>query len=266
MFYQRTRAFCLLVVLASTACAAGKDWPQWRGPNRDGISTETGLLKEWPSNGPPLAWQTKGLGSGMSSVAIARERIFTQGAANKNGQRGVFVTALNRADGKEIWSAAITTGREPQPNGTPTVDGALLFAVGNDGDVACLETETGKLVWKKNFGADFRGKCMSGWGYSESPLVDGDLLICVPGASDAGIAALNKMSGRVVWKSAIPNLGRKGQDGAGYTGVVVSHGAGVKQYVTLMGRGLVGVRANDGRFLWGYNKIANGTADRKSVV
>jgi outer membrane protein assembly factor BamB len=164
MFRQHTLTFCLLLALASTAFAADKDWPQWRGPNRDGISTETGLLKEWPSDGPPLAWRTKGLGRGMSSVAIADGRVFTQGAANKNGQRGVFVNALDPADGKEIWSAAITTGREPQPNGTPTVDGRLLFAVGNDGDVACLETETGKLVWKKNFGSDFGGKCMSSWG------------------------------------------------------------------------------------------------------
>src|SRR6266496_2439434 len=232
-----TRLFCFLLVLAFTACAAGKDWPQWRGPNRDGISTETGLLKEWPSGGPPLAWRTKGLGRGMSSVAIANGRIFTQGAANKNGQRGVFVTALNPADGKEIWSTAITTGREPQPNGTPTVDGQLLFAVGNDGDVACLETETGNLVWKKNFGSDFGGKCMSGWGYSESPLVDGDRFICVPGAADAGIVALNKQTGAFVWKSVIPDLGRNGQDGAGYTGVVISQGAGVKQYVTYMGHG-----------------------------
>jgi len=101
MFHQRTLRFCLL--LASTALAAGKDWPQWRGPNRDGISTETGLLTKWPGDGPPLAWRTKGLGRGMSSVAIANGRIFTQGAANKNGQRGVFVTALTLGDGTEVW-------------------------------------------------------------------------------------------------------------------------------------------------------------------
>jgi outer membrane protein assembly factor BamB len=261
MFHKHPFALCLLLVLASGALVGGKDWPQWRGPNHDAISTETGLLKVWPTNGPPLAWRTKGLGRGMSSVAIANRRIFTQGAATKNGQRGVFVTALNLSNGQEIWSTAVTTERDSKPNGTPTVDGPLLFAVGNDGDVACLQTDTGKLVWKKNFGSDFGGKCMSGWGYSESPLVDGDRLICVPGGTDAGIVALNKQTGDVVWKSAIPSLGRKGQDGAGYTGVVMSQGAGVKQYVTLMGRGLVGVRASDGKFLWGYNRIANGTAD-----
>ena len=251
----------LSLLCSTTLLGAPGDWPQWRGTKQDGISTETGLLKEWSTNGPPLAWRIKGLGRGMSSVAIANGRIFTQGAIKKNSQHGVFVTALNLADGKQIWSTAITTNRDPQPNGTPTVDGPLLFAVGNDGDIACLETATGKLVWKKNFGSDFGGKCMSGWGYSESPLVDGDRLIVVPGATDAGIAALNKRTGELIWKSEVPNLGRKGQDGAGYTGVIISQGAGVKQYVTLMGRGLASVRASDGKFLWGYNKIANGTAD-----
>ena len=102
------------------------------------------------------------------------------------------------------------------------MDGRLLFAVGNNGDLACLESDTGKLVWKKSYPADFGGKCMSGWGYSESPLVDGDRLIVVPGAPDAGMAALNKKTGEVIWKSEQPDFGRAGKDGAGYTGVVIS--------------------------------------------
>ncbi|MEN9574268.1 MAG: Serine/threonine-protein kinase AfsK [Verrucomicrobiota bacterium] len=251
----------LALVTTATATASAPDWPQWRGPKQDGISTEKGLLKEWPSDGPPLAWRTKGVGSGMSSVSIANGRIYTLGKRNRDGAQGVFVTALNLADGSEAWATAITTGGGPNPNGTPTVDGKLLYAVGNNGDLACLESDTGKLVWKKNFSADFGGKCMSGWGYSESPLVDGDRLIVVPGAPDAGIAALNKQTGEVIWKSEQPDIGRAGKDGAGYTGVVISQAAGVKQYVTLTGRGLVGVRASDGKFLWGYNRIANGTAD-----
>ncbi|NBV21425.1 MAG: polyvinylalcohol dehydrogenase [Proteobacteria bacterium] len=251
----------LTLTLITTAAASAPDWPQWRGPKQDGISTEKGLLKEWPSDGPPLAWRVNGVGSGMSSVSVANGRIYTLGKRNRDGVQGVYVTALNLADGKEYWSTAITTGGGPNPNGTPTVDGKLLYAVGNNGDLACLETDTGKLVWKKSYAKDFGGKCMSGWGYSESPLVDGDRLIVVPGAPDAGIAALNKQTGEVLWKSEIPEIGRAGKDGAGYTGVVISQGAGVKQYVTLVGRGLVGVRASDGKFLWGYNRIANGTAD-----
>lgn len=254
-------ALLLALALALVASASTPDWPQWRGPKGDGISPEKGLLKEWPSDGPPLAWRIKGIGKGYSSISIAGGRIYTFGMANRPDGSGIYVTALNVADGTEVWATALSKGYSSPPNGTPTVDGKLLFVVGNKGDLACLETDTGKLVWKKNFPADFGGQCMSGWGYSESPLVDGDRLICVPGASDAGIAALNKKTGEVIWKSEIPNIGRAGKDGAGYTGVVISQGAGVKQYVTLTGRGLVGVRASDGKFLWGYNRIANGTAD-----
>ena len=177
MFRHRTFLSSLILASASASFAVATDWPQWRGPNRDGISTEQGLLKEWPKGGPPLAWRINGLGSGMSSVAIAGGRLFTQGARNKDGQRGVYVTALDLGAAKELWATAITTGSSPEPNGTPTVDGALVYAVGKNGDLACLEAASGKLVWKKNFGADFGGKMMSGWGYSESPLVDGDRLI-----------------------------------------------------------------------------------------
>ena len=235
-----TKSLLLALTLVTTASASTPDWPQWRGPKQDGISTEKGLLKEWPSDGPSLAWRVKGVGTGMSSVSIANGRIYTLGSRNRNGESGVFVTALNLADGKEFWATAITSGNAPKPNGTPTVDGKLLYAVGNNGDLACLETDTGKLVWKKSYAKDFDGKCMSTWGYSESPLVDGDRLIVVPGAADAGIAALNKKTGEIIWKAEIPKLGSAGLDGAGYTGVVISQGAGVKQYVTLTGRGLVG--------------------------
>jgi len=142
-------ALLLALTLTCSALASTPDWPQWRGPKQDGISPEKGLLKEWPSDGPPLAWRTKGVGSGMSSVSIANGRIYTLGKRNRDGAQGVYVTALNLADGSEAWATAITTGGGPNPNGTPTVDGKLLFAVGNNGDLACLEADTGKLVWEE---------------------------------------------------------------------------------------------------------------------
>ena len=235
---------------------AKAEWPQWRGPNRDGISNETGLLTEWPVDGPKLLWQVEGMGKGYASVAIADGRLFTLGQVDKD----THLIALNAADGAKLWSAPIGPGN---PNCTPTVDGDRVYALGREGDLVCCNVQTGDIVWRKNFGRDLGGKMMSGWGYSESPLVDGDRLICTPGAPDAEIAALDKRTGDVVWKSAAPADwgGTKGKDGAGYSSVVVSHGAGVKQYVQLTGRGVVGVAAADGKFLWAYNKIANGTAN-----
>ena len=248
------RILASLLVLTSIAAA---DWPQWRGPARDGVSAEKGLLPEWPTAGPALAWQVSGLGKGMGSVAISGGKIFTLGR-RKDGQ---YVIALDLATQKELWATRVSDKGE-EPNGTPTVDGGQVFAVSKDGKLLCCSAANGKEQWRKDFVADFGGKMMSGWGYSESPLVDGDRVIVVPGGSDALLAALNRKTGETVWKSPAPaNIGTAGGDGAGYTGVVISQAAGVKQYVTLAGRGIVSADAATGKPLWHYNRIANGTAN-----
>lgn len=235
---------------------AGGDWPQWRGPNRDGISHETGLLSEWPESGPPTVWKASGLGGGYSSAAVAGGRIFTMG---KFGGETRLV-AVSTEDGAILWTTPVGGG--DAPNCTPTVDGDLVFGLSHGGDLLCAETATGREVWRKNFPRDFGGKMMSGWGYSESPLVDDDRLIVTPGSQDAMMAALDKHTGDVIWRAAMPpNTGSAGQDGAGYSSIVVSNGAGVKQYVQLVGRGVISVDARTGNMLWGYNRIANGTAN-----
>ncbi len=241
------------LAFACTTLTAG-DWPQWRGSNRDGISTETGVLSEWSEDGPELLWTAKGLGRGYSSVAIAGGRLFTMGGPKGGAQ----LIALNANDGETLWKTHVGGGN---PNCSPTVDGDRVYALGRDGDLVCADVKTGDIVWKKNFGQDFGGKMMSGWGYSESPLVDGENLICTPGSKDAQIAALNKSTGEVVWQGALPDVGKKGKDGAGYSTVVISNAGDVKQYIQLVGRGIVSFAADDGRFLWSYNRIANGTAN-----
>jgi outer membrane protein assembly factor BamB len=169
--------------------------------------------------------------------------------------------AVGLSDGKILWSTPVGTGGD-SPNCTPTADGELVYAISFAGDLLCARADNGEEVWRKNFGADFGGKMMSGWGYSESPLVDGDRLIVTPGAADAMLVALNKKTGDTIWKSAITvKPGPAGRDGAGYSSVVISQGAGLKQYVQLVGRGVIGVDAETGQLLWGYNKIANGTAN-----
>ena len=161
--------------------------------------------------------------------------------------------------GKELWATDIGGRR---PNCTPTVDGKLVYALGRGGDLICAKTSDGSILWRKSFSKDFGGRMMSGWGYSESPLIDGDRLICTPGAKDAMIVALDKKTGKAIWKSSMPDdIGRRGRNGAGYSSIVISNAAGVKQYVQLAGRGLISVDAKTGKTLWTYNRIANGTAN-----
>ena len=145
--------------------------------------------------------------------------------------------------------------RERGPNCTPTVDGNLVYGITIDGDLLCAQVASGEEVWRKNFAKDFGGKMMSGWGYSESPLVDGNLLVCTPGAERAILAALDKRTGKVAWTTPMPYGGSHGQDGAGYSSIVISQAAGVKQYVTLVGRGVIGVAADTGRLLWRYERV-----------
>ena len=254
-----------LIVAAAAAAQARVEWPQWRGPNRDAISRDTGLLKEWKAGGPPLAWQASGLGAGFSSLSLAGGRLYTMGDV----EAGQHVLALDPSNGRILWKTKvgpIWDDEYPGPRGTPTTDGDLLYAVGTEGDLVCLEAATGKERWRRSLERDFGGRMMSGWKFSESPLVDGERLLVTPGAPDAAIVALDKKSGKEIWRAAVPELGPKGRDGAAYSSIVVSEGAGVRQYVQLMGRGVIGVRASDGKFLWGNNRVANQTANISTPV
>ncbi len=251
---MRFALFSIIALLPILALAEGF-WPQWRGPNRDGKSSEQGLVDEFTEDGPPLLWQNEGLGKGYASVAIAGGRIFTLGRVGQQEQ----LIALSQMDGSKMWSVDVGAGGHS--NGTPTIDGDRVYAVGLKGDLICANVVDGTILWQKNFGRDFGGRMMSGWGYSESPLIDGNWLLCTPGANDAMIVALDKKTGDEVWRAPQPDIGGRGRDGAGYSSIVISNGAGVKQYVQITGRGLIGVRAGDGKFLWGYNAVANGTAN-----
>ena len=260
-----TLAVLVQMVPAGQAAPSRGEWPGWRGPNRDGVAQETGLLPEWKAGGPPLAWKVSGTGTGFSSMAVSGGRIFTLG--DRDGAQQVI--ALNESDGKLLWMARLGSPWSDEmggPRGTPTVSDELVYAVGPEGDVVAVEAATGKERWRKSLVRDFGGSMMSMWKFSESPLVDGDRLIVTPGARDAALVALDKKTGKEIWRAAIPDLGPKGKDGAGYASVVISKAAGVKQYVQLLGRGLVGVRAEDGKFLWGQNNVANNVANISTPV
>jgi outer membrane protein assembly factor BamB len=238
---------------AASSSSSSDDWPQWRGPRRDGVSLSKGLLDQWPKSGPPLVWQTRGLGNGWSSVAVTAGKIYTLG-----NRDGVKLFCLDANQGRELWAVPMDGGSDP--TGTPTVDGDLVFAESNDGDLLCADAQSGKEVWRKNLNRDF-GAGRPSWGFSESPLVDGDRVIVTPGSDRHFLVALNKRTGEVDWSCPRPDDVRGGHGGAGYSSPVISNGGGVKQYVQLTGNGVIGVRAEDGKFLWSYGDVANGTAN-----
>ncbi len=259
---------CILLVVSEGGLFAA-DWPQWRGPNRDGVCTETGLLKQWPEGGPKLLWEISGLGPGFSTVSIVGGKLYTMGDRQTAAGKAQFVYAFALNAREELWAAKVGPAHDdpesPGPRCAPTVDDGLVYAIGTSGDVVCIAIDSGKVVWTKNLLSDLGGASNPGWRFSESPLVDGDRLLCTPGGHEAVIAALDKKTGETIWQCPMPDIGPNGKDQAGYSSVVVSRGAGVQQYVQLTNEGVVGVSA-DGRFLWGYNRVANRVANISTPV
>ncbi len=246
---------CLFV--ETGAQTGGGNWPQWRGPNRDGISKETGLLKQWPAAGPPLAWKATGAGRGYSSLAISDSRLFTMGLRRDREH----VIAFDLATGKELWATphgtAFRNDRGDGPRGTPTVEGERLYALGGDGDLSCLETRTGRIVWTMNVLRKFGGSNIT-WGISESPLVVGDKLLVNAGGPGASIVALNKKDGSLIWKSQ--------NDRAGYSSGIVIEAAGAPQAVFFTSSRALGLDLRDGRLLWEYPRAANKVANAATPV
>lgn len=249
---KRALLFAAAAVLSVTALQAA-DWPQWQGPDRSRSSRETGLLKEWPAAGPSVVWTASGLGGGYGSMAVAGDRVFVQGARGRNS----VVIALNRADGKEVWSKALgpsaADDRGPGPRGTPTVDGDRLYVLTENGDLSCLKTD-GTAVWQRNILRDFRGRQLQ-WLISESPLVDGPHVVVSPGGPGAGVVKLDKMTGQTVWAA------KELSDQAGYSSLIAADVQGVRVYLTFTSEAGVGVRASDGKVMFTYQKAANYVAN-----
>jgi outer membrane protein assembly factor BamB len=255
---DRRRIFAAAVtMMGCSIIGAAADWPQWRGPQRTGISTETGLLQEWPPAGPKLLWRVNNLGAGFSTPSVVGDRVYL---LNNEGLANEYVRALNASDGKQAWSTRLgkvgNPGQQPAYPGarsTPTIEGDVLYALGSDGDLVALALGTGQVRWKKNLRTDFGGE-PGMWGYSESPLLDGDALVVTPGGRTS-LVALNKKTGAVIWRSVVP-----GGEPAGYASIAVAETGGVKQYVTFLQKGVVGVDARTGAFLWRDDRTAEGSA------
>lgn len=258
MLPQRCPLILIVLVTVVTPLSAqmGAYWPQFRGPDRSNVAKDTGLLKAWPKDGPPLVWKVTDLGGGMAPVSVAEGRIYTLAIREGNEH----VVALDRGTGKEVW--AITLGPARQEGGMqflfqrqPVIDGERLYTLSASAELFCLDVDAGHITWKKDYRKEFQGISGS-FGWNDYPLVDGDRLICTPGGKEAGLVALNKRTGEVIWKAVVP-----GGDRRAYSPVVVAEGGGVRQYVQLLSGGLVAISAKDGRFLWRYDRVSNGTAN-----
>lgn len=231
-------------MLMITSVAISDDWPQWRGSNRDARSQETGLLKQWPSEGPPLVWRADGIGGGFSSIAVADGRIYTIGDIEDSS----YCIVLNEADGSFLWKTRIGGAgghsNYPGPRSTPTVDGGQVFCLNQFADLVCLDTKTGEKIWSVNLIEDFGGKMMSGWKYSESPLVDGNQVICTPGGDGGTLLALDRGTGEKIWQT------EDWTDTAGYSSVIIATIDGTRQYIQLTGQSTAGIAPDSGHILW----------------
>ncbi len=244
---------CAALVSATPAFSA--DWPTFRGSDRSGISTESDLLSDWPEAGPKLLWRADGAGRGYASASIADGQVYTLGdGSSLASDDDEYLFCFNDADGKLLWSTKTGSAwNEGQPTwqgsrATPTVAGDRVFVLTPSGVLYSCATSDGKVQWKKDLKADFGGKKADGWGYSESPLVDGDQVVCTPGGEQATIIALNKNDGSLIWKAVHP-----GDKGAGHSSIVPTELAGTKMYVQNTGGGPIGVAAKSGQLLWAYD-------------
>ncbi len=235
-------SLALLVLCAFLLPAGANDWPQWRGQKRDGVNGEKGLLQSWPPGGPALAWKTREAGIGFSSVSVVKGRVFTLG----DSQGGPRFRAFDEGSGRTLWiSEPIGRGGggPPGPRSTPAVDGELVYGLGQYGDLACVEAATGKLRWKRSLTKDFGGS-VPGWEYSESPLVDGNKVVCTPGGKKGAVVAVDKKSGELLWQS------KEFTDEAHHSSIIVATLGGRRQYVQLTPHSVAGLDPEDGSLLW----------------
>ncbi|MFP4381152.1 MAG: PQQ-binding-like beta-propeller repeat protein [Candidatus Sumerlaeia bacterium] len=245
----------LLLVLFISSSLFADDWPQWRGPNRDGISAETDWSSDWSSSKPKVLWRVD-IGTGFSSFAISEGRLYTMGntadsrRAPRDEQKG-RVYCLDAARGDEIWrheypSALVAVRYEGGPTSTPTVDGDVVYAFGKLGQFFCFNKSDGKIIWQKDLSREY-GVQVSMYGLSSSPLIIGERLYLHGGSSTL---ALNKSDGSLIWKTD----GYDGK-GAGYSSPVVVRIDGVDCLLSMQAKNLYALQQSDGKVLWQYEWI-----------
>lgn len=232
--------FVLLALTASIAAAA--DWPQFLGPDRNGISPETGLMKSWPKDGPKEVWRVKG-GVGMSGLAISGGKLMT--LVQKDGKQ--VLLALDAKTGKVIWETPLAPEYENQmgngPRGTPAISGDQVFVYTGEGILIAASIKDGKILWKHHPVSELGGT-PADYGMACSPLVVGSQAIVTPGAPGAAVVAYDAKSGKLAWKT--------GDDPAGYSSPALLKVGGKEQIVVFTGASAIGVQPGSGELLWRY--------------
>jgi outer membrane protein assembly factor BamB len=248
----RLIATLVATVVSAAQATAPAEWSQWRGPNRDGISPETGLLKDWPAGGPRQVWRATGVGNGYSSFSASQGRLYTLGARGNTE----YVIALDRATGKKVWEYAngrrFENDRGDGPRSTPTIEDNFLYTLGGSGDLTCLDATSGQKIWSLNIVQRFGG-VNPYWGYSESPLIVGDRILVNAGGRRASIVAVNKADGKPLWQQH--------NDEAGYSSPMLLRTGSLAQVIFFTGQRALAVDPRDGRLLWSYDKASNNTAN-----
>jgi outer membrane protein assembly factor BamB len=251
---MKTRTLLSVLVSGLTVFLAGADWPQWQGPERDNVSRETGLLKSWPRGGPQLLWTFDEAGNGYAGPAIVGDRLYLPGGDGKNE----FVIAVDVNTGKKVWTSNIGSFYRNRygsgPRGAPTVDGDAVVVLSAKGDLCCLDSHGGAKRWSISLTDPGVGGSIPVWGYSESPLVDGEQVVCTPGGSKGSLAAFDRHTGKVLWRSEGLS------DEAAYSSIVVAEIGGVRQYVQQTMNGIVAVSPSDGKLLWRFPRKEYRTA------
>lgn len=248
---------CLFLWHSATLVAGDADWPQWRGPERDGHAAPQSLLEEWPEDGPPLKWGYDNAGRGYSAVAVVDGRLFTLGA--RDGE--CLAICLDTHSGDQVWEQTVSrAGTEEDylhgwgggPRSTPTVDGDQVFVLSEVGVLAALDRDSGKIQWSTNL-VDDHGGSIPKWGYSESPLVDGDRVVVTPGGTNF-MVAVDRSSGEKIWSS-------QGVDEpAEYSSVVRGRVGSTSFYVTAHASGLVALDTESGEKLFDEPATGNDVA------
>jgi outer membrane protein assembly factor BamB len=233
--------------LFGSLTVSAADWPRWRGPSGDGISTEKEWSTKWPADGPKQLWKAD-VGTGYSAMSVSKGRLFTMG----NTADVDTIYCLDANTGKELWKHSYPCIAK-DPNGfpgtrvTPTVDGDFVYTISRQGQLFCLKCSDGKVVWSKDYAKDFNAPVpepgtKQWWGYSGSPWVEGDLVIFETGAPGASLVACNKKDGKVIWKD--------GSDAVGYSSTVAFTYKGNRCLATFSAAGIVGRSTKDGKELW----------------